>query len=525
MRALKLKTRPALFAFGAVLLSIMVYWPATANDFVYFDDDAYVTENPEVNAGLSMAGIRWAFTAVLNSNWHPLTWLSHMVDVSLFGLDPWGHHLMSVLIHAVNAGLLVLLLWRWTGGLWPALLAATLWALHPLRVESVAWVAERKDVLSLFFGLSCLLAYDAYVRRGNMARAALAWSALGLGLMAKPMLVTLPCVLLLLDLTLYRRMPWGNWRAAGWVLLEKLPFIALSLGSVLITLLAQRSAMQSPEALPWAVRGYLATQACGAYFSKTVIPWPLVPLYPLGDAVLTLRASAGCLAALLLGSIVALGAWRTRVVPAGWFLFLGTLVPVLGFVAVGNQAYADRYTYLPSVGLALILAWALGALWRVRVALGWAAAAAAVAAIIAATGLTRAQIARWEDTESLFRHTIAHTGDNSVAHNNLGRFLLEHGRTLEGLDETREAARLAPGNLQAQFNFGCALLINGHAQRALATLLPLAVPMGDDPALHLNLALAMYACGDTRFPIAAREALARLPEGHPGRAQIEALLP
>lgn len=513
---------PGMAALLVAGLSIAVFWPATGNEFIYFDDDAYVTENPEVNAGLSWAGVRWAFTAVRNANWHPLTWLSHMADVSLFGLEPWGHHLVNVLLHGANAGLVAVLLWRWSGALCPAALAAALWAVHPLRVESVAWVAERKDVLSLFFGLLCLFAYDLWVRRGGLCWGVAAWGALALGLMAKPMLVTLPCAMLLLDATLYGRLGRGG-RAALRVLLEKAPFFALVLASVLVTLWAQRTAMQPPEHLPWSLRGFMAAQACAAYLSKTVWPWPLVPLYPIDTGVLTLRASLGGMAVVALGSIVALGAWRTRALPAGWFLFLGTLVPVLGIVAVGNQAYADRYTYLPSVGLALVLTWGLAAAWRWRAGLGKVLGVLGCLAGVGAVAMTQAQLARWKNTETLFRHTLEHTRNNSVAHNNLGRYLLEHGRTYEGLDHTRAAVQIAPANLEARFNFGSALLMTGDPARAAAVLIPLVEAMPNDAGVYTNLALALHASGDPRYTYAAQEALARLPEGHPSRAQMEAL--
>lgn len=498
----------ALVAFATALLFVR----ALGNGFVNFDDDAYITENPRVAAGLTLDGVHWAFTGVLNSNWHPLTWISHMADVSLFGMAPWGHHLGNLVLHGLNTGLILVLLRRWGLGAGVAVVATLLWAWHPLRVESVAWAAERKDVLSAFFGLLSLVAYDAYARRGGLLPAAGAFVALGLGLLAKPMLVTWPCVFLVLDMVLYQRAS-GRW---GRVLLEKLPYAALVAGSVAATLWAQRGAMQSLNLLSPMQRLCAATQGYGAYLFKTVFPYPLTPLYPLDPTTLTPAHTA--LPALLLVALSAalLWRWRGSLAAAGWLLFLGMLVPVSGLVQVGNQAYADRYTYLPGLGLAMIVGAALQraprAMWAVAVLL------------LPLAGMTWMQIGLWRDSGSLFAHTVAHTGDNSVARNNLGKYLVEQGRLDEAIEHLKESVRIAPTNTEAHYNLGCAYLLKGDYKSAVNTLGPLGPWYQYEADFNVNLALALHGAGASHFPIAANNALLLLPPDAPARAQLEAML-
>ena len=495
---------------GAVAVA---FAPVLWNGFVYFDDDAYITENPRVAGGLTLEAARWALGGVLNSNWHPLTWWSHMIDVSLFGMAPWGHHLHSLALHAANACLVFALLRAWGVGLWPAALSAALWAVHPLRVESVAWASERKDLLCAFYGLFTLLAYDRRARGGPWWWLIVSLAAFALGLMAKPMLVTLPCVMLVLDVLVYRRtlplFSMATSRAVG----EKLPFFLLVGGSVAITLWAQRGAMQPPEVLSLGQRVVVALLAVGTYLRDTLAPTcfqALTPLYPLHSASLSLPWAMLCVGIVALVSLYALLLARRSLLPlAGWLLFLGMLVPVLGILQVGNQSHADRYTYLPAIGLALIFGWLLE---RSRVLRGLALPACIVLML-----LTSAQSARWRDTESLFTHTLAHTRDNAVAHNNLGRYLLEHDRAAEAMMHLEEAVRLAPANPEGRFNLGSAYLLAGEPRRAISMLAPLMPYYLQDPAFHLNLALAMRQTGDPQFPVVAENALQLLPPGHPAR--------
>jgi hypothetical protein len=498
---------------AALIAAVLVaFSPALWNGFVYFDDDAYITQNPHVAGGLTWEGVRWAATGVLNANWHPLTWWSHMLDVSIFGMAAWGHHLHSILLHGLSVCVLFALLRRWGLAMWPALLAAGVWAVHPLRVESVVWAAERKDVLSVIFGLLALLAYDAYARRSGWKWFSTALLCFALGLMAKPMLVTLPCVLLVLDALIYARLSPTLSRSNLRVLAEKLPFFLLTTGSVAITLWAQRDAMQSTELLSLDQRVAVAAYAAVEYLWKTTLPTGLTPIYPLHTEDFTVVGALW--RGVLLGFVtaVALLLHRARLPLAGWLIFLGTLVPVSGIMQVGNQSHADRYTYLPSIGLALVMGWVLQSVANRKVVRG-----VGVAVLCLLIALSAWQTRLWRDTETLFTHTLAHTRDNSIAHNNLGRALLEQGRTQEALGHIEEAVRLAPGNAEARFNLGTAYRVTGEPRKAISMLAPLMPKYLYDPDFHLNLALAMHETRDPQFPVVANNALELLPEGHPAR--------
>lgn len=505
----------------ALLLAAVLaaFSPALWNGFVYFDDDAYITENPHVAHGLSAANIRWAATGVLNANWHPVTWWSHMLDVSIFGMAAWGHHLHAILLHGLSAGLLYTLLRRWGLALWPAALAAAIWAVHPLRVESVAWASERKDVLSVVLGLAALLAYDTYARRGGWKALVAVLGFFALGLAAKPMLVTLPCVFLVLDALLYHRLSPTPARENLRVLAEKLPFFALTAGSVAITLWAQRSAMRSIDVLSLGQRLEVAVYAAATYLGKTVLPTELTPLYPLHVDDFTGAGTAWRAAALIGMSVAVLAIRRSRLPLAGWLLFLGTLVPVSGILQVGNQSHADRYTYLPSIGLAMMLGWAIQEAPRQKVVRAMGIAAVGLLAI-----LTARQTRLWHDTETLFSYTLAHTRENSVANNNLGHYLVAQGRLKEGIAYIEEATRISPGNLEARFNLGSAYVLIGEPRKAISMLAPLVHFFPFDADIYVNLAMAMYETRDEQFPVVADNAIQLLPEEHPARARLQEYL-
>jgi tetratricopeptide (TPR) repeat protein len=426
--------------------------------FVPLDDPQMVVESPHVLQGLSLDGVRWAFTSVEWGNWHPLTLLSHMLDVQLFGLWAAGHHLTSVALHGATAALLFVALARLTGAVRASLFAALVFAVHPLRVESVAWIAERKDVLAgLFFAL-VLLAWERYARRGGARRYALAAAALALGLAAKPTLVTAPLVLVLLDVwPLGRWRPGDGWRRLGRVLAEKAPLLAFSAASSVTVYLAQKRGGGMSALGPGpGVRLANAVVSYGAYLGKTVWPTDLAPYYPYPQAI---PWGELALAAVALAAISALAwrHWRRRPwLAVGWLWFCGALVPMIGLVQVGSQAMADRATYLPAVGLAVAIAWSAGEAARVRHREA-AAGAVALGVLAALSAVTAGQVGRWRDGETILRHTLAVTRDNWLVSNNLGALLAQQGRYDEAVALIEESIRLSPGNPDARYNLGLTL--------------------------------------------------------------------
>ncbi len=414
--------------------TIAIYFPVSGHAFLTFDDHDYVTANSHIHDGLAWSTIKWAFTSTAAANWHPLTWLSHALDYQLFALNPAGHHLDSVLIHALNAVVLVLLLLRATKRAGPSLLVAALFAWHPINVESVAWVAERKNVLSTLFFFLTVAAYGWYAKKPEWRRYLLVAALFTAGLTAKPMVITLPFVLLLLDY-------WPLGRMAGSppsvvsaqqltttkLMLEKIPLLLLSAGSALITLKAQRSGMavRSLHQFPFGARLENAVVTYGQYLWKMFWPANLAPLYPHPGT--SLPAWQWILSALFLISITALVvAFRSkRYLAVGWLWFLGTLVPVIGLVQVGDAAMADRYAYIPLVGIFVMIAWSLDdwaetkevrTVWRVVPAL---------CALAALSLVTTRQLSYWENEYTLWAHTLAVTDRNPFAHDAMGSALLE----------------------------------------------------------------------------------------------------
>ena len=460
-------------AFFLVAATLAVFGRAVTFDFVNFDDNLYVTDNPPVQKGLTLEGLRWAFTTGHTVNWYPLTWLSHMLDVELFGLDPAGHHATSVLLHALSAGLLFHVLLRMTGGLWQSALVAGLFALHPLRVESVAWVAERKDVLSTFFWILTMLAYARYAESRTVARYLAVAGCFALGLMAKPMLVTLPFVLLLLDYWPLKRVNQAasEGRIAqrtARLLLEKAPLFALSAAVSIVTFLLQRGeAMTSLKATPMLTRLLNASAAYGTYLAQTFWPTGLAVFYPRAADPLLLRQALLGGALLAAGTLAALGwAKRRPYLAVGWLWYLGTLIPVIGLVQVGAQAHADRYTYLPQIGLFIAVVWGVGGLLAERPVVAKVACAASAIALATCTALTWNQLGHWHNSRVLFQHAVAVTADNGRAHDYLGQALLEEGRTDAAVTHLREAVRLEPYNPQPAYNLGLAYYGQGNIGHA-----------------------------------------------------------
>jgi tetratricopeptide (TPR) repeat protein len=445
-------------------ITFAAFAPSLRCDFINFDDPFYVRNNPQVQGGLSREDIGWAFTTYRMGNWHPLTWLSLQLDASLWGTGPFGFHLTNVLLHAANTAVLLLALRSLTGAFWRSAAAALLFAVHPLRVESVTWVAERKDVLSALFGFVALWAYAAYARAPSVPRYVLVAGALALSLMAKPMLATLPCLLLVLDWW-----PLGRARAVGewWRLAaEKVPLFAVVAAVSAVTVQAQagQGAVMSLETYPPVVRAGNAAVSYVTYLVKTVWPTDLAPFYPHPGASLPHVKVAG--AALLLAALtVAAVALRLRApyLLAGWLWYLGTLVPVIGLVQVGDQAYADRYTYFPQVGLVLATCWGAADLagTRTRAAL---AAAAAVAAVLAALTWDQEQV--WRDSASVWEHSLRAADRNSLALMNLGVAREEQGRGEEAAECLREALNMNPGAFLARTNLGRLLSAQGKLKEA-----------------------------------------------------------
>jgi tetratricopeptide (TPR) repeat protein len=445
----KIRRRSDFWICLALLLtSFAVYAPVRYFDFVNFDDPEFVRDNPHVRGGLTLGGLTWACTSVESANWFPVTRLSHLLDAQLFGMRAGPHHIASVLFHGLAALLLFAFLHRATGVRWPSAFVAFLFAVHPLHVESVAWVAERKDSLCALFWFLALLAYVRYTERPGVGRYLLVLLAFALGLMAKPMIVTLPFVLLLLDVWPLRRPP-GIW--------EKLPFFALSAAGAIVTYVVQRhsGAVEALAALPVGRRVENAVVSYVVYIAKTLWPTRLAVFYPypidipLWQAALAAVALAGI-------SILVLRSFRAYpYLAVGWLWYLGTLAPVIGLVQIGAQARADRYMYVPMVGLSIMLAWGAAA-WLRRVPRGRTAVAVlAAAACLSCAALARTQVQYWRNSESLFRHALAVTGGNYMAHNNLGIALEEiPGRLPEAIAHYQSALRINPGCAEAHNNLG-----------------------------------------------------------------------
>jgi tetratricopeptide (TPR) repeat protein len=473
------KKKRGLICLALAAATIAVYWSVRGFDFVNFDDPDYVTENLVVRRGLSLRGVIWAFTHFYASNWHPLTWISHMLDCQLFGLHAGGPHLVNVALHAANGVLLFLLLERLTGAQWRSAMVAGLFALHPLHVESVAWIAERKDVVSTFFGLLALMAYARFSQSGRRGPNSKSWYVgavvlFALSLMAKPMLVTMPFVLLLLDFWPLRRVENIGVRTFFTpqfrkLVLEKWPWFVLAAASSVVTFFAQKAggAIQSTEYFPLTGRVTNAVTAYFEYVSKACWPAHLAVFYPLAHEQPAWRLAVAV--AFILG--VSLAAVVTiRRLPfflVGWLWFLGTLVPVIGLVQVGNQAMADRYTYIPLTGLFIIVVWGGWELLRHKRVTQIIGAAAALALLVVFAVVTVYQLQYWRDGFALFTHTLAVTRENAVANNNLGTLLVARGRDADGLAHYAEAVRLNPKNASYQNNLATALARAGRQADAI----------------------------------------------------------
>ncbi len=454
-------SRVGLIAAGIFLATVALFAPAVHHEFVRFDDLDYIVNNPQVRSGLSWAGVRWAFSTAYMANWHPLTWLSHMLDVSLFGLAPSGHHLMGVVLHGVVAALLFWVLRELTAATGRSAVVALLFAVHPLRVESVAWASERKDLLAGLFWLLTLAAWTRWVRTPGIARYLVVLAALAAGLLSKPMLVTLPIVLCILDYW-----PYGRWstRRARELVVEKLPLLGLSAISAVITLYAQQAggAVARLDDVPALARLLNAVAASGVYLKMLLWPTGLAFFYPhpsltYPDSPLARLVTPALVSGVALGLLV-FAAWHWRVrfpyVLTGGLWYAVALAPVVGLVQVGNQALADRYTYVPSIGILVAGVWAAGECidrfprWRGVVLVG-----AATTALLLA-GASWRQLATWRDSRVLFDRALRVTQDNYVAHNNMGNLLADEADLSGAARHYERALAIRPDLVEAWNNLG-----------------------------------------------------------------------
>jgi tetratricopeptide (TPR) repeat protein len=502
-----------------VAITWLVFGQTLRQGFINYDDNKYVYENAEVTGGLTLHGIVWSFTHNHANNWHPLTWISHMLDCQLFGLKAGGHHFTNVLLHTIAVILLFLVLRQMTGSIWRSAFVAALFAIHPLRVESLAWIAERKDVLSGVFFMLTLGAYVRYARKQMLVRYLMVALLFAFGLMSKPMLVTLPFVLLLLDF-------WPLQRQSSWrrLIVEKIPLVALSAGSCLATLSAQRDVITSIERLPVAQRIGNALTSCVTYMYQMAWPTRLAVFYPYhGTPFFSVEI---ILAAMLLIAVTAIAIAVRRKFPyiiTGWFWYLIMLVPVIGVIQVGTQAHADRYTYLPQIGLFILVTWLmvdLAAAGRFQQKI-LAAAAGIVIAVLAWRASLQASY--WRDNEQLWRHTLAVTTNNSIAHNNLGNALLQKNRTDDAMTQFQQAVEISPNDSDIQNSLGNALFQSGKIADAITRYRMALQLQPNNAEVCNNLGNALFQAGQideaithfqTTLQLLSAESDARVAEAH-----------
>jgi len=489
--------------------ALAAYWQLLDNNFIHLDDYEYVIENPHVNKGITKQGVRWAFSSFYANNWHPLTWLSHMLDCQLFGLNPGMHHLTNLLFHIGSSIMLFLAFARATGALWRSAFVAALFALHPLHVESVAWVAERKDVLSAFFWIMTIWAYILYLERKGVCRYLMVLLVFALGLMSKQMLVTLPFVLLLMDYWPLGRMDPGQWTAIPGpgisqsgifqLVREKIPLFALTAGGTVIAFLAQHrgGSVASLEALTLNSRVCNALVSYLAYMVNMIWPSDLAVYYPhTGEYPLWQVAGAGLILFFLSLALL----WWGRRLPylaVGWLWYLGTLLPVIGLIQVGAQAMADRYTYIPLIGLFIIISWVIPDLLQKRKNYRIMLSLPAVIVLSALIICTWLQVRRWSDTITLFTHTLDVTADNWLAHNALGTALKKQGQLESAIAHYSEAIRLRPHYPDAHVNLGVALYSGNMLEQAVWHFSEAIRIEPEHDGAHDNLGVALARQGKT----------------------------
>jgi len=447
-------------------MTLFLYHPVVNHDFINLDDWQYVLNNREVTAGVTLRGLGWTFTSFHASNWHPLTWLSHMIDVEIYGLDPGGHHGTNLFFHILNTVLLFLILTRMTGAPGKSGIVAALFAFHPLHVESVAWVAERKDVLSTFFLFLMLGAYALYVERPGRWKYGIALVFFALGLMAKPMLVSAPFLLLLLDVWPLRRRPVPDRPPSK---MEKIPFFALAVLSSGITLYAQASggAMRSLEAIPLADRAANALVSAVTYMGKMFWPAGLSVFYPYPAAIPFWKVLGAAALLVLITVFVFREKARRPWFFTGWLWYLISLFPVIGIVQVGPQSMADRYTYIPLIGLFIALTWAVDETLSRRRFPVFASASLVLILLAGLSSTTWFQLSHWKNSRSLFTHALEVTENNALAHNNLAVALADDGEREAAVNHFQEAIRVNPRHFSAHFNLANHLVALGRGDQAV----------------------------------------------------------
>jgi len=510
------------------VITLALYNPVSRHPFINYDDDRYVTENAHVRDGVTSDSASWALTSTEQGNWHPLAWISHEIDVSMFRLNPAGHHFTSVLLHALNAILLFLLLVRATGRAGPSLFVAISFAVHPINVESVAWIAERKNVLCTFFFLITLVAYGWYARKPCWQRYLVVLASFAAALASKPMAVTLPFVLLLWDYWPLGRVRGADSRSAhpmpsySWarLVIEKIPLFALSAASAVITVFAQRAggAVRSIAQFSFGVRVENAICAYGMYLWKMIWPTRLALVYPHpGDSLGAWRV---VVAALVLIGITAM-VYRLRerrYLPVGWLWFLGTLVPVIGLVQVGDAAMADRYAYIPLIGIFVMIAFGVADFAAARNIGVVSQAVPAVAVVVFLGLLCHRQIGYWESSESVWAHALAVTQNNFIAEDNLGGALVMMGNADQAFPHFEAASRINPRDPMSRMNVGVYLQSHGHVDEAI-TQYNAAIGLTSDAGLraqaYANLGGAQRALGDDE---AARESFDAALQLNPNQA-------
>ncbi len=488
---------------------VLIYRQTLDYEFIDYDDISYVTENHHVKAGLTAEGLRWALTDISTGYWHPLAWLSHMLDGQLFGANPGGHHLTSILFHAANSFLLFVFFLQFTGELWKSAFVAALFAVHPLNVESVVWVAERKNVLSTFFWLAAMISYGRYAKRPGIRRYLTVIVLFTFGLMAKPMAVTLPFALLLLDYWPLRRLagfdPAGRDPSPPGVvyadvmklIAEKIPLFTLAAAASVLTYMAGKmsGALVSIEFVSLKSRLINASLSYAVYIGKMFWPRDLSVFYPYGGAVTYLQIVLTLLLIIVL-TLLALSARRK--VPAlltGWFWFMGTLVPVIGLVQAGGQAMADRYAYIPFIGLFVMIAWGIPPLFSGLTYRKTLLAPLTAVILVMLSFFSWKQAAYWQNSVTLFTHAIKVTKSNVLAYNNLGAAQAKRGMFEEAVEQYRQALQIKPGYIEALNNMGLSLMAQGKPEEAAAAYLKALQLKPDYADAHNNMGIILSRQG------------------------------